>query len=52
MKASVSRALKGFKDIIDMLNEIVDDLRIENEELKRENIKMKEMINQFNEILS
>lgn len=52
MKSSVSRALKAFKDIIDMLNEMVDDLRIENAELKRENIKMKEMINQFNEILA
>tara|TARA_R110002012_G_scaffold287903_1_gene480490 strand:+ start:706 stop:912 length:207 start_codon:yes stop_codon:yes gene_type:complete len=52
MKASVSKALRGFKNIIDMLNEMVDNLTIENEELKKENIRMKEMINKFNEILS
>ena len=52
MKTSVSKALKGFKNIIDMLNEMIDNLTIENEELKKENIRMKEMINKFNKILS
>ena len=52
MKPSVSKATRAFKDIIDMLNEMVDNLRIENEELKKENIRMKEKINKLNEILS
>ena len=52
MKPSVSKALRGFKHIIDMLNEMLDNLRIENEELKKENIRMKEKINKLNEILS
>jgi len=52
MTASVSKALRGFKDIIDMLNEMVDGLKRENKELKKENLLMKEKINKLNEILT
>tara|TARA_R100000541_G_scaffold26060_2_gene35617 strand:+ start:71 stop:262 length:192 start_codon:yes stop_codon:yes gene_type:complete len=47
MVASVSKALRGFKDIIDMLQEMVDTLTIENKQLKKENIIMKERINKI-----
>jgi len=36
MTASVSKALRGFKYIIDMLNEMIDDLKKENKQLKTE----------------
>jgi len=52
MKTSVSKALRGFKDIIDMLHEMVDVLKTENEELKKENIMMKEKIKKIDELLS
>tara|TARA_R110001599_G_scaffold195945_4_gene392411 strand:+ start:1202 stop:1408 length:207 start_codon:yes stop_codon:yes gene_type:complete len=52
MKASVSKATRAFKDIIDMLNEMIDNLKNENKQLKKENIRMKEKINKLNEILS
>jgi len=51
-KPSVSRALRGFKEIIDMLNEMLEGLQIENNELKKENIMMKEKINKMQELLS
>lgn len=52
MKASVSKATRAFKNIIDMLNDIIYNLRSENQELKKENIRMKEKLNKLNEILS
>ena len=52
MVASVSKALKGFKGIIDMLNERVDMLTSQNTKLKKENILMKEKIKQIEELLS
>tara|TARA_R110002153_G_scaffold127623_1_gene275344 strand:+ start:867 stop:1025 length:159 start_codon:yes stop_codon:yes gene_type:complete len=51
MVASVSKALRGFKDIIDMLQEMVDTLTSENKQLKKEIIIMKEKINKIEDLL-
>tara|TARA_R110001592_G_scaffold31040_1_gene110053 strand:- start:166 stop:330 length:165 start_codon:yes stop_codon:yes gene_type:complete len=51
MVASVSKALKGFKCIIDLLNEKIEDLILENKKVKKENEKLKETIKEFDKLI-
>jgi cell division protein FtsB len=51
MRHSISKALKGFKDIIDMLNQTIEQYKLEMNELEQENIMLKEKLKKIEELL-
>jgi regulator of replication initiation timing len=51
MKTTISKALKGFKDIIDVLNKMIEQYKEENSCLKQENKLLKEKLKSIEQLL-